>query len=180
MKIGKLLLFMFAIMTLNSCGVRTKLYEFNYPTVQNTFTINAPYDEVWSKVIDIFAENNIKIDVIEKESGIITSGRTEFPTSYYIDNQLVNPNAYIAVQFVSNYKKDGTGLKAESSWNVRVKKIDDKTTSLSVNLSTPVITAYTATAVGMYGIPTGYNWVPQNLQAKSTGKFENIIYEQVK
>ena len=39
----------------------------------DTFHINKPYDLVWTSIIEIFAEGNLPIMTLEKDSGIIVS-----------------------------------------------------------------------------------------------------------
>jgi len=47
-------------------------------TVVNSFTINGDYDSIWSAVIETFAELQIPIDNMEKDSGLITTDWIDF------------------------------------------------------------------------------------------------------
>ena len=46
--------------------------------IVNSFTINGDYDSVWSAVIETFAELQIPIDNMEKDSGLITTDWIDF------------------------------------------------------------------------------------------------------
>ena len=56
----------------SSCGVTTPFIKGHYET-SNSFITTTPYDQVWSNVIDFFAEHNIPIGTLSKESGLITA-----------------------------------------------------------------------------------------------------------
>lgn len=151
------------------------LQDFNPNFIPQTkFELSKPYEEVWDKVIDYFAENNIAIKILEKASGLIVSTETEFEATYWLPDtkRLYNPHAAIAVQFKKGLKKDGTGLRTVAEWNIRVKKIGENKTVISINIANPTVEL----------LLTHYNrriynkWELQYDQsAISTGVFEQSI-----
>lgn len=88
-------------------------------------------DEVWSKVIDIFATKGITIKIIDKASGLIVTEDYSFLKSYTfetVSGKPVNPNAMVVCSRILN----GLGEpmipeKITGSWNVRVKPENGKT-----------------------------------------------------
>ena len=62
------------------CAIIASSCGSSQPTLRSTYTINktstttsSSFNEVWNKVIDFFAEQNIPIATLEKESGIIVA-----------------------------------------------------------------------------------------------------------
>ena len=47
-------------------------------TIVNSFAIDAGYDSVWSALIETFAELQLPIDNMEKDSGLVTTDWIEF------------------------------------------------------------------------------------------------------
>jgi len=47
-------------------------------TIENSFFIESDYDSVWSALIETFAELQLPIDNMEKDSGLITTDWVEF------------------------------------------------------------------------------------------------------
>lgn len=164
------------LLSLNSCLTKKGvIHDFNYPKQQNTFTLNFSNEYVWDKVIDFFASNNLKIEIIETSSGLICSSKTNFPATYWFaDTQsLGDANSFIAVQYCSDYKKDGTGIKALASWNVRIKKMSDNKTEISINIESPVIMANTYMGNGQT------QFLETILQSRSTGVFEKYLIDYI-
>lgn len=138
-KIGILIVALFMGLGLYSCASTVSMIRGQYSVV-NSVTTTSSFEDVWSRVIDFFAENNIPIGTIAKDSGIITATNIRFGDNLvsYEDKygQIVNPNAW----FVLPYMKDVVGGRADCSFNVRVRKNDNGTCSIQVNLSN--ITGY--------------------------------------
>ncbi len=158
---------------LSACGVTTPFLRGHYETTNSIIT-TTHYDQVWSNVIDFFAEHNIPIGTLSKESGLITANNVainESSVSYEDKNgQIVNPQAW----FVLPYIKGVVGGRVTCSFNVRVKKVDEHKTSIQINLSNPI---------GYYNLEylntltfkkeIIYNTVPRTCQ--STGNFESLL-----
>jgi len=57
--------------------------------IQNTFPVDKPFDSVWQAVIEAFAELNLPIDNLERDSGLITTDWINFqeqnPENGYCD-----------------------------------------------------------------------------------------------
>lgn len=171
----KLILLSTILVVLTSCfSTKFTLSTFDdCPSPQTKFIVDKNYNDVWDNVIDFFASNNLAIKTIEKESGIIYSSTIKLSTAYWFSESKTysNPNAHIAVQYRSDYKKDGTGLSATAVWNVRVKKVNDNKTEISINIADPQITIMAYMGKGIV------KPVESNLQAKSTGVFEKQLIE---
>lgn len=60
-----------AVMALASCATPAA-----YVPIENTATIALSQDVVWSNLVEYFAENNISIKTIERDSGIIYAERS--------------------------------------------------------------------------------------------------------
>ena len=121
-------------MTLSSCVSTQAVIKGNYP-ILNSATTSTSYDQVWSNIIDFFAENSIPIGTIAKDSGLITATNVALDEAFvsYEDKngQIVNPDAW----FVLPYNKDVVGGRATCSFNVRVKRMENGDTNIQVNLS---------------------------------------------
>lgn len=52
------------------------------PTIQDAKIINAPFDKVWSALIATLVEQALPIEVIEKESGLVTTGFVAIPGNF--------------------------------------------------------------------------------------------------
>lgn len=157
----------------SSCGVTTPFIKGHYET-SNSIITTTPYDQVWSNVIDFFAEHNIPIGTLSKESGLITANNiaiSESSVSYEDKNgQIVNPQAW----FVLPYTKGVVGGRVTCSFNVRVKKVDENKTSIQINLSNP-IGYYNIEYLNTFNFKKEiiYNTVPRTCQ--STGNFESLL-----
>jgi len=154
--------------------------------IQNTYltrpyeiTSNKSFEEVWSKLIDLFIQKGISIKIIDKSSGIIISDRTKF--SYTIEtkeNKLKNPDAFIVVgkfydyslkayyPFWGTYWGNVTG-----EWNVRVKTVDN-TTHININIvNLKYLDPFDKYAISRE-LSQGYY--------SSTGNFEKIVSDLIK
>lgn len=62
---------------LTSCATPPKSYTYN-----KTVIYKKSYDEVWTKVIEYFANTNIPIKNVAKDSGIVTAEKMRYDISY--------------------------------------------------------------------------------------------------
>ena len=70
-KYMKIILLLVSAILTTSCSMSlTKIQE---PDVNNTRVFNSDYESVWLAAVDWFADNDVVIDKIEKESGLITA-----------------------------------------------------------------------------------------------------------
>lgn len=159
--------------TLSSCTSTQVAIKGNYPIV-NSATTSTSYDQVWSNVIDFFAEHSIPIGTIAKDSGLITAPNVSLGEELvsYEDKsgQIVDPNTW----FVLPYNKNVVGCRAECSFNVRVKQMENGDTNIQINLSN---------IVGYYNIEylDTFSFKKEIIREKyprdcySTGKFEQML-----
>ncbi|MBQ9138108.1 MAG: hypothetical protein IJX65_05695 [Alistipes sp.] len=177
-KIFGLVLLCTAVLCFNSCSAPLLTLKSSYP-ISNSVETNTPYDAVWANVIDFFAMNNLPIGVLEKDSGIIVANAVNIGESLVTMEdeygKLQNDNAWFVLPYLNKYNGcKCVGNKATCSFNVRVRKVDDTKTSISVNLG------------GMQGIrileilnTLTFKKYLQEIPAKeacvSTGKFERDL-----
>lgn len=123
-----------AIFCFSSCSVKTYSLQGNYDNQNKSIETSSSFDDVWNKVIDFFAMNNIPISTLEKESGIISASQiTINATSVAVEDksgQIKNENAWIVVP----YAKDRIGGTVTCSFNVRVRKNNNGKTFIGVNI----------------------------------------------
>ena len=71
--IGSRSLVLFFLFVFVGCATPPKLHTF-----EDSAVFSAPYDDVWSAVIETFADLNLPIDNMEKASGLITTDWISF------------------------------------------------------------------------------------------------------
>jgi hypothetical protein len=135
------------------------------------------YDEAWSSMIDLFAENGLAINVLDKDSGLLTSLRTDLLPYFTVekrDGTLMDTEAYVVVESI-RYSNVNTIFRPSSltgTWNVRIKK-DGAGSSINVNLVN--------IQASLSSSPTNYiNGFSRSLDARSTGVFESFIANKIK
>lgn len=134
-----------------SCSPKIYTLQGTYNVTKYTETTSS-YDEVWDKVIDFFATNNISISTIEKSSGIIVANNVLFGAdNLSIEDKMGvigNPQAW----FVMPYNKNTRPISVQCSLNIRVSKINDDKVSININIGNITGRASKHT---MYGDITG-------------------------
>ena len=73
---ARLTTFIVSIALLAGCATAPEKHSF-----QNSRAYDKGFDEVWEKVVEYFATNNIEIKNIAKDSGVIYAERTSFDNS---------------------------------------------------------------------------------------------------
>lgn len=151
----------------------------NFPIVgnydsQTKFESQKSFDEVWSNIIDLFAEKGIAIKVIDRSSGLIASEKTDFLTRYSFEEAgvLKKKGAWIVL---SSIKAGGMEIKPQvvnAEWNIRIKKSSSGTI---VNVNLVNIQASTYSPPGQYVAEHTYVF-----DGKSTGVFEKMIFDIIK
>ncbi len=138
---------------------------------------------MWDKLVDLFAQSGLSIKIIDKTSGLITSGEYEIPAGYENKSGEINDlNAYIVIPIRKNiatgkfepitgiatgpYAVHTLANPVYGEWNVRIKKSDTGGTVVNINL---VNLHYFAGNAKLRLI--GY---------KSTGVFEKKIFDIIK
>ncbi len=113
---------------LSACATAPQTYSF-----EKSRKFDASFDDVWEGVISYFAENNISIKTLEKDSGLVVAENDHFPAgelTKYADcgtNSMVT-NAYATGKinvFIRAVGPDTTKIQtnakfiqtAQSSWD---------------------------------------------------------------
>ncbi len=122
--------------TLISCTVTKSTLKGKHQDTPYQIETTKSFEETWSKLIDLFAQKGLSIKIIDKSSGLITSEKTSFQSSYTYEDALgkpVNPNAFIVVAKTSYMGTVYPPSSLTGEWNVRIKQGEGKTT-INVNL----------------------------------------------
>lgn len=175
-KITTHLLPIIAITIFYSCTAKIYTLKGNYEDKPFEIISEKKVDVVWSNIIDLFATKGLSIKVIDKNSGLIVSEKTSLIQNYTFEDGNGRPKDKTAFVVLGAISYGGSNInpdKITGEWNVRIKEIPDSKTSINVNLTNIDATRY---------IPASQYNPMQNLtfQAKSTGKFEEIISNIVK
>ncbi|MGN6421651.1 MAG: hypothetical protein ACTHMC_29330 [Pseudobacter sp.] len=107
------------------------------------------FDQVWDKLIDLFAQNGLSIKLIDRSSGLVISDNSAVLATWEDkDDNLVHNNADIVIPKYKNsslqayvpvvggyYKRSDmkNPVRLRGEWNVRVKR-DGQGSSINVNL----------------------------------------------
>lgn len=145
-------------------------------------TSDKSFNQVWEKVIDIFAQKGIGINVIDKSSGIIVSSIYSFEGKVTMEQRSGLPGDSTAWVTVGYYGlEDETQLfpsQVFGSFNVRIKEENGKTL-INVNLSN--------LKASEPRFPLGYiknYYIPDDAKhqydIESTGVFERYIADMIK
>lgn len=122
----KIILAVLAIAACCSCGT-TLCLTGEYPTISHSVKTSKPKDAVWANIVDWFFETQTPIELIDKESGIISSGKISLRSSstYEINNQPGNISKYVVLPSgTMNY----TDLRVYGRVMARVKSENGNTT----------------------------------------------------
>ncbi len=162
MKRNLILLFAISLITVYALACATR------PPVQRDIDtgriVDKSYDEVWEGVIDFFASNNINIQTIEKDSGIIVSEPMKVPHLGVIKGMVI----YNGIE-ICDCGEPGLNQLTYfyMKFNVFVKRIDEDTTSIKVNAQFPG-TYYNAL------LKVAGTW-----DCASTGNMEQLIIDSI-
>jgi len=66
-----------ALLFVTSCATAPKVRN-----IQTSWEIDASYDDVWTALIETFADFNLSIETIEKDSGLVGGGWQTIPKNY--------------------------------------------------------------------------------------------------
>jgi hypothetical protein len=79
----------------------------NKPTIKDTETIQAPFDEVWRATVSTLAEMALPIESIEKEKGLITTRYVRFTSGWAapkeIDLVAQKPSVFLGTWSAGRY-----------------------------------------------------------------------------
>ncbi len=168
-----------------SCSPKIIPLKGGYPTLPIEITSEKSFEQVWDKLIDVFAQQGLSIKIIDKSSGLIVSDRSLLHvTIEKKDGSLLDSTAFIAVpkqinqgtgkpepisgMFVNPYTKKLQPSSIVGEWNVRVKKIENgcliNVNIVNVKLDQPIDTKKSIPYIAY----------------KSTGVFEKALANQIK
>lgn len=150
-----------------SCGTSHKASLSMKYDAQKSFTTNKDYDYVWDNVIDFFAATGITVTNIEKASGFITASNITFDNNFTVEDvtdKKYNPKAYFVVPN-NNFET----AEITANFNVRVRKNNDNTVTVSINLPNLKGVVYKRDKL------TGVVF-PYVVETASTGVFEKNLF----
>lgn len=170
----KRILTVFALLIITqSCSLRIKEVPLigTYPEPPFIALSDKSFEDVWSNLIDLFAQNGLGITLIDKSSGLIIASKTRL--SWTFEDKEGKPLKADADVVLSKKIDPGPMRPYKPSycagdWNVRIKVLPNGKTSINVNLLN--IDAY---------ILHGNAGEKLYLKAKSTGRLEKIISEKI-
>jgi len=168
-----ILSFCLLAVVLKSCTLPSYALKGQYSDVPFEKKKKSSKEEVWSKIIDLFATKGLAIKVIDKSSGLITSETTSFKNSYTRESsngQLINKDAFVVIgDFRNAYEIRLEPQIVSGDWNIRVKEVNEETVIVVnlVNLKCQFIDTHGSG--GTFDIPI-----------KSTSVFEKMIADYIK
>ena len=139
----------FLLVALASCGTQPVVTDFD-----DSVTLAADYDTVWTAVIQLFAEGNWAIDMVEKDSGIIVTDRLGLDVPYENLEKYADCGTIML-----NEKRTPSTVK----FNVFVKRVGDAT-AVTINCG--------FRSLEMSGIPT--------YDCPSKGYLEAQLFEKLR
>jgi hypothetical protein len=157
------------LLLLSGCGPKLQPFRGSYSDKPFQIETIKSKEEVWNKIIELFATRGLTIKLIDKSSGLIVSEKTSFLNSYTVENEngtLVDPNAFIVCDRMVWQTVEQAPLKVSGEWNIRLVETTGKTL-INVNLVNIEIIYYSLAE-------------PLYAKGKSTGKFEKIISDFIK
>lgn len=157
------------------CSISKSTLKGKYQETPFQIESSKSFEETWSKLIDLFAQKGLSIKIIDKSSGLITSEKTSFLSSYTYENEQIkpnNPNAFIILAKVSYGGRVYAPTTLTGEWNVRIKQAEGKTI-INVNL---------VNIIALFEAPSSKYSRGETVEmhAKSTGVFERLIAEQLR
>lgn len=186
----KVLAILLSTIILASCSIKEIPIAGTYQKTPVVITSTKSFDQVWDKLIDLFAQRGISIKLIDRSSGLIVSDKTVLQATIEDKNgSLVEPRALIVVP---KYKDGSTGrylpitgsisgpyaTKVDANpvygdWNVRIKKTD---TGCTINVNIVNVFFYERVNVGYSAIEQARTVS----KYQTTGIFENDIANFIK
>ena len=171
--LGMIVLLVWLIIALIPLLTKQQTIRGNYNPI-NCLTTSTPYDQVWDNIIDLFAEYNIPIGELSKDSGLITAlniALDESVVSYENEDGIIaDDNAW----FVVPYAPYVVGARATCSFNVRVRQLEGDIVRIQINIH-DMIGYYDCEFFNPLLLKKDLtkNTYPQ--ECHSTGKFETTL-----
>ena len=166
---------------------------------KNSVITNKNFDETWSSVIDFVDDSFFKIEILEKDSGLLTLSFGSKEAENFIDcGDFEYTLFFTGEEFKGSYieyVKSGLLAVLEAKMNINMQKIDNESTKISINTN---YTFSTQHALGYYDpkLNQTYSFVSGGYQTinvinpisgsiptrtcKSTNFAENAIFIAIK
>jgi len=164
-----------------SCTFKTIPIKGQYLDGPYLDTTTLSKEAVWDKIIDFYSQKGLSIKIIDHSSGLIISDRTVLTTTFE-DNkgQPIKSAAWIVLPKTinPNDRKPFAPGSITGEWNIHIKELSDKRTSINVNLVNINGTEEIVAKVGS-SYKTTKQIIPL-VSYKSTGNFERMITDFIK
>lgn len=112
----------FLVVGVTGCA-NVKVMEPTTYTFDRSRTYQMPFDKVWARAVDWFADHNVAIEKIEKESGLITAKYLLKANDTYLD----------CGKFEVTGTLGQTRIDSFGSLNVTVRKVSDSESKVTAN-----------------------------------------------
>lgn len=144
--------FMSAMILLSSCAMKTIPLKGTYPITPLIYGSTKSFDQIWDKLIDVFAQKGLAIKIIDRTSGLIVSDSYSLNATVENKNGIVyDKNAFVAIgkfyyngryipmsgsrDGVYSIKKVPEPMPVYGEWNVRIKPTATGGTSINININ---------------------------------------------
>ena len=153
------------LIIMNGCTPSEVALKGNYGDNPIEITKNKSTDALWLKVTQLFAENGLVIDKVDKKQGLIVSKKTSFIPVYTFEDkngQLNSANAWVVLKKLTVHEKEWKPKTIYSQWSIQITETGAGTTSIKID---PIVmcTYY----------PNMFTKV--EIRGQSTGKLEKLI-----
>ena len=157
-------------------GTERTALRGNYPPGPMIGYSDKPFEEVWKRISDYLLQNNMNIKA-DSSKGLIISKKSKLSASYENENGvLYHPDSDIVLQAEvtsNNFKPRRPDFMIMGDWYIKVEKGSDKT---SVTISLLKIKALGQPIEDRAGARDIYF----NPHGRSTGVFENMIFDKIR
>lgn len=152
----------FSCVTLGVIGIKGKYQEGPVRMI-----VEDSYENTWDMVIDFISDIGLNVKMVDKNSGLVISDPTSFTGLSSVEDRngvILNKDAYIVTSRTNDPNVKNPIKSVDASYNLRVKAIDDKKSSVSILL---------------YNIRVQGNNDLFPHKGKSTGNFEKWVLDNL-
>jgi hypothetical protein len=165
---------LFLLALLSGCAQQKVIgLRGNYSRSPYELTTTSKFNDVWNRLIDLFAKKGIGVKLLDRSSGFIVAQNIQAPVTHEKkDGTVANASAFI---ITSKYYDPGSRKYyyinlANIEWNIHLVGFDGGT-KINVNL-------INVDKIGFDNAILVKN--PQDIKSYSTGVFEKIVTEYIK
>jgi len=176
--------YIFTVVLFFSCSPKWLPLKGSYPATPIEISSDKGFDEVWDKLVDVFAQNGLSIKIIDRSSGLIISYSAQLLTTIEKkDGSLADPNAWIAVpQIYSQSAQRYVPITKIAAGPYVSKSYLDKSDPVSGEWNVRIKKTATGTTINVNLVNLTYSIIDQKIprttpliEYKSTGVFEKLI-----